>query len=351
MKASWRVARRGAWKKGAAAALLLGTATHGFAQNAIATGSVQIYGLIGLYVDSLKRSDMSTSNVQQGSGGLTTSYWGIRGRESLGGGTAAIFALESFFQPNNGQMGRNATDGFWSRNAYVGLTNAAYGTLTLGRQTNPTYVAMQQVNPFGSSVVFSPLVLQTFVASYGGAIIGDTVWSNAVQYRTPDWHGLSASVIYSFGNVAGEGGINNLGLHLRYNNGPLSAVLSAQRNRTAAIAPVTQQYAYLGGAAYNFGFAKVYGAFVTTNSEGAQVGTHTYELGLSVPVGNGAILAEWARTGKSAPQGVSTVRNTASAGYDYRLSRRTDVYAVYTYDKLSDHGSGSTYGMGVRHTF
>src|SRR3954470_13394580 len=122
----------------------------------VSSSSVQIYGLIGMYVDSSKLSTTRSSTVQMGGGGMTTSFWGIRGREDIGGGNAVIFSLESFFRPNTGQMGRNTTDGLFSRNAYVGLTGA-YGTFKFGEQTNPTYINQQLVNPFGSSVVFSPL--------------------------------------------------------------------------------------------------------------------------------------------------------------------------------------------------
>ncbi len=119
----------------------------------VSSSSVQIYGLIGMYVDSSKLSTTRSSTVQMGGGGMTTSFWGIRGREDIGGGNAVIFSLESFFRPNTGQMGRNTTDGLFSRNAYVGLTGA-YGTFKFGEQTNPTYINQQLVNPFGSSVCF-----------------------------------------------------------------------------------------------------------------------------------------------------------------------------------------------------
>ena len=77
-----------------------------------ASGSsqVEMYGLLGMYVDSAKLSTAKQSTVQMGGGGMTTSYWGIRGREDLGDGNAVIFSLESFFRPNTGQMGRNTTD-------------------------------------------------------------------------------------------------------------------------------------------------------------------------------------------------------------------------------------------------
>jgi predicted porin len=316
-----------------------------------ATGSVQVYGLVGIYVDSLRRSDMKTSLVQEGSGGLTTSFLGFRGNEALGGGLTAVFKLESFFQSDTGAQGRNATDGLFSRNASVGLSGD-FGAITLGRQTNPTYFNMQLVNPFGSSVVFSPLVVQTFVAPYGGAIIGDTVWNNSVMYTTPAARGLSGSVIYGLGEVAGHMGTDNLGLHLTYVNGPATAVFSAQRARIAAVAPSSAQYTYLAGGAYDFKVVKAFAAVATTNSNVVSAMTHTYQLGVDVPVSAaGSVQAAWAHTNRSAPAAASTERNTSTVAYDYRFSRRTDVYAVVSVDKLTANSSGNTYGVGMRHSF
>ena len=313
--------------------------------------AVQMYGLMGMYVDSSKLSTTPKSTVQMGGGGLTTSFWGVRGREDIGGGNAVIFSLESFFRPNTGQMGRNTTDGLFSRNAYVGLTGG-YGTVKFGLQTNPTYINQQLVNPFGSSVVFSPLIVQSYTASYNNTVIGDTVWQNAVEYVSPSFNGLTGTAIYSVSSTTGHQGRDNLGLHLTYVNGPMTAVFSAQRDRTAAVAPSTGQYLYLVGAAYDAKFVKIYGAAQTTNNTNVETGSHTYALGLSVPLTPAdAILAAWARTKHSAPLSASNVRNTGTVSYNHILSKRTQVYLIYSYDKLSEHPSGSTYGVGIQHTF
>lgn len=335
----------------AASLALCSTAAH--AQPTLGdSSSVQLYGLIGMYVDQSKLSSTSHGMIQEGGGGLTTSFWGMRGQEDLGGGTKVIFELESFFRSNTGQLGRNPSDPLFSRNAYVGLSNNIYGTLKFGRQTTQTYLNQILLNPFGSSVVFSPLVTQSYVAGYNGTAIGDTVWDNTVGYYSPSFYGLSGVVQYSASSVTGHQGRDNLGLHLIYKHGPLQVAMSAQRVRAASTAPTAEQYLYLAGAAYDARFAKFYGAMQTTNTTTSHVGSHTYELGVSVPVTSvSSVLAEWAVTKQSAPRNQDTVRNTGSIAYDYFLSKRTDVYAVYSYDKLSSHASGSTYGMGMRHTF
>ncbi|CAE6737298.1 porin [Paraburkholderia aspalathi] len=312
---------------------------------------IQMYGLVGMYVAQSKLSTTPQGSIGMGGGGLTTSFWGLRGKEDLGGGYAAIFVLESFFRPNTGQMGRNATDGLFSRNAYLGFTTP-YGILRFGEQTTQTYQNQILLNPFGSSVVFSPLVVQSYTAAYNNTVIGDTVWANVATYASPSYKGLTGVVQYGISSTTGHQGHDNLGLHLNYENGPLQIALSAQRVRVALNMPSVEQYLYLAGATYNASFAKFYAAVQTTNITTTQMGSHTYELGLSIPTTlTSSVLVEWAMTRKSAPHNQDSIRNTGSLGYDYYLSKRTDVYAVYSYDKLSSKPSGSTYGIGMRHIF
>ncbi|AJY11063.1 porin [Burkholderia dolosa] len=337
---------------GVTATLGAGLASTFVDARAAGGAEVQLYGIVGTYVGSVKRSDTPQAAALMGSGGLTTSFWGIRGKEDLGGGVSAIFALESFFQPQNGALGRNATDPFWSRNAYLGF-QGDFGRLTFGRHRNPTYTAESLVNPFGSSTVFSPLVLQTFVTNYGGTMIGDTVWNNTAQYTTPNVRGFGATVIYGLGGVAGSPGIGNLGVHFSYQGHGLTAVLSGQRVRYTAAGPVGAQYAYLAGAAYDFKVATLYAAWAMTSDVSTPTGSHTYEAGLSIPFSPADfLLAEWARTKRSGPRPANnSLRNTVSFGYDHFLSKRTDIYAIYSYDKLTARATGNTFAVGVRHTF
>jgi len=313
---------------------------------------VQLYGLIGSYAGSIKRSDNVERTTVVGSGGLTTSWWGIRGSEDLGGGTKAIFQLEQFFQPDTGGAGRSAADpGGFSRSGWVGLSGH-YGQLTIGRHTSPYYVSMQMVNPFGASVVFSPLVVQSYVASFSNTVIGDTVWNNVIQYVAPEVHGLSTTIVVAPGEVAGKSSVNNAGVHLRYRQGKLTAVLSAQRVRTAAVAPSTGQEAYLAGLAYDAGWARLYASAQATDNAVTDVRSRTWQLGSAVPVTpTGSILASWARTTVDNPALRVGAHDTAGLGYDYFLSRRTDVYATYLYDHIDGRVKGNSYAVGIRHTF
>lgn len=325
-----------------------GASCGAFAQ---ATTQVQLYGLVGAYVGKLERSGGPAAATALGHGGLTTSFWGFRGSEDLGAGTKVIFALESFFQPDTGAQGRSAADPLFSRNAYVGV-EGGFGKLTAGRQTNPTYINMGMLSPFGNSVVFSPLVLQSFIATYNGALIGDTVWNNAIQYVTPRTGGFAGNVIYGLGEVAGSSETANLGLHANYLKGNFSAAFSAQRVRVPVTAPLTQQEGYLLGAAYDFKLVKVFGSFVKSDASGVVNHTKGWDVGLKVPLTpQGALLAEFGHTKRTRAVVAENVRKTATIGYDYSLSKRTDVYAVYLRDQQSGFDAANSVALGIRHTF
>jgi predicted porin len=313
--------------------------------------SVEVYGLVGAYVGSVKRSGDAAAVRQLGGGGLTTSFLGFRGREDLGDGLKAIYSLESFFRPDTGDQGRSATDPFFSRNAWIGV-EGSLGRLSFGRQTNPTYGVMSQLSPFGSSVVFSPLALQSFVAAYGSNILGDSVWNNVIQYTAPERSGFRGSVLYGLGEVAGRPGVANLGLHGTYSSGRFMAALSAQRLRVNIAAPLpVEQNAVLAGATYDFGPLKLYGNAIRTSIAGGR-STRTLDAGLSVPAfSTGAFLAEAAQSRIEAPGAPDLRRTTSSIGYDHRLSKRTDIYAIYSQDKRSNASSAGTTAVGIRHTF
>lgn len=334
-----------------AALALIGMATVMAGGHASAQSSVEVYGLVGAYVGSIKRSGENVAITNVGGGGLTTSFLGFRGQEALGDGVKAIFSLESFLRPDTGEQGRSAADPLFSRNAWVGV-EGGLGRLTLGRQTNPTYGVMSRLSPLGSSVVFSPLALHTFVAAYGGTILGDSVWNNTVQYSTPIVNGVSGIAIYGLGEQANRAGLANLGLHGTYSSGKFMAALSAQRLRMNIAVPLAvEQKAYLAGANYDFGMLKAYANAVRTDIDGG-ASSRTLDLGVSVPVSKaGALLAEAARTKAMRPGLAEARRTTSTVGYDHRLSKRTDVYVLYVYDKKTNASSAGSTALGIRHVF
>src|ERR1700709_738680 len=122
--------------------------------SAQAQSSLPLYGQAAEWEGATQYPGSATAwNV--GGGGMSTSYWGVKGSEDLGGGYKAIFTLESFFRAQNGNYGRFQGDTFFARNSYVGI-ESPYGTVTAGRPTTQLFVSTLLFHPFIASSPFSP---------------------------------------------------------------------------------------------------------------------------------------------------------------------------------------------------
>jgi predicted porin len=341
--------KRGAkWGKRVAAIALCGCTVAAHAQS-----SVTMYGLADTFIGVVRGAGQSGNAWEAGSGGMTTSYWGMSGTEDLGSGLKAVFTMESFYRLNNGQSGSFNGQSFFGRNAFVGLSGH-FGEVSLGRNTAPIFISTLLFNPFGNSFVFSPIVTHSFLSSAMGAasVQSDTAIDDSIVYQTPEVGGLSASILYSNAGLAGQVGQANYSANILYFSGPLSATAAVQTLHTASLFlnGATAQSAWLLGAAYRIKALKLYAQYerVSNNNE---VGDDTAQAGASLQVGVGSVLASWAGTRRRLVDGSAVHWSTVALGYDYPLSKRTDVYAAWRYDTTSNVASGNNVGLGIRTKF
>lgn len=333
----------------AVAALLAATAPAALAQ----ATSVQVYGLVDMYAGRSQTSGTPSTTVTN-SGGMTTSYWGVGGTENLGGGTSAVFALEGFMRVDTGEAGRTSGEALLARAAYVGL-NGVGGQFKMGRLPNPLFQLTGNLNAFGFSTRFSPLMTQMWIAPYGVAVMGDSGWNNALHYTSPTFGGGFSMVgQVGLGERSGTATGNNKVAVLRYSADPWMLGLAVQeiRNGLNQSAAAPSQRTVFAGGAYDFKAAKVYASYDRNRTALTGRRTGMGHVGIAVPQGAGRWMLGWARASERATARLAAYhRNTVSGGYDYNLSVRTDVYAVAVYDKLSTAASGTTLAAGVRHKF
>lgn len=334
----------------AAAALIACASVSGMAQGA---NGVQLYGLLDTYLGSIKPSGTPHSAFQLDNGGETTPFWGIGGQEDLGGGLKAVFALESYFAVDTGAQGRTPTDAFFARNAYAGFASETLGEIRFGRISTPMFYITGQFDPFAGSTRFSPLTNQNWTPNFGRLIHGDTGWSNAARYLSPSFGGFSVQLMYGLGEAANNNGTNNIGGIVRYQNGPIDLAVGGNHTKVGtAITPLEPaQKVLFVGASYDFKITKLFATFNLTRNDGSELRTYTYHVGASTPLGPGRLNASYVWTRNDRRSLADFNRATAGVGYSYNLSRRTDVYANYLYDKLSNAGTGNTFGVGMRHKF
>ncbi|TDF62202.1 porin [Cupriavidus sp. L7L] len=318
--------------------------------SAFATGT-QLYGLADAYIGITHLSGQpSTRGVD--SGGLQTSFWGMTGSEDLGSGLKANFRLEGFFQVDTGANGRSPTDGLFSRNAYVGLENG-FGEVRLGRLANPTFLATALFDAFSGSTKFSPLQNVLWTPQQGRYIAGDTAWNNAIGYYSPEIAGFTFRGLYGPGEQAGTNSQNNVVGMLLYDRGPLSASFAIQRTRLGPGLPAgsSAQTAMVGGVSYDFNVVKLLTEYAHTSTSGASTTTDTLQVGAQIPAGSGKILASAVSSRVRSDVMPDYRRHGLAGGYDYVLSKRTDIYGVTMFDKIAGKGSGTSFALGLRHKF
>ncbi len=336
----------------------LGAAVIGLcALGAQAQSSVQIMGTVDVYAGSMRAAGDAGRRTVVGSGGMTTSWFGFKGTEDLGGGLKASFALTAFMQADSGNAGRFGGDPYFSRDANVSLAGS-WGSLTLGRALAPNFLPTILFNPFGDSFTFSPLVLHNNVGLFNGTgwtatTPSDTGWSNEILYTSPSFGGLTANVHYQLGEQLNDSGKKNVGVNLLYFGGPFAATAFYERdqisnpNTPAPFASADTKTDWMLGASYDFQVAKAFATWGKSKSSVLVPKTTTVSLGVSVPVGGGRVLLGTARTERDP----GATRRTTTLGYDYFLSKSTDVYAMLMRDTLSGATSGSSFGAGIRKRF
>lgn len=368
------------------AAALSATALAAHAQPASGS-SVQLYGLVDAAVGrfagpagGINARDSAVTKLD--GGGMSTSHWGMRGTEDLGGGLSAQFELSSFVRNDSGASGRSdalpapvnvAADPVFSRAAWVGVAHRDWGRVRLGNVTTLMFFNAVTSNAFGDSTVLGPLNLVTFI---GSPLTGGTGWANSVVYDSPNFAGFNASVAHALSE--GQGG-GNSAARLAYAKGPWAASLAWQsvKKNPSTFADGTSPNdtrAWQLAASYDFEVVKLFAHVGRIENRGTattplNVSYRVWDISASMPVGAGRVLAGYAvrRTSDAVGPVPATVaggnveRKVFSLGYDYFLSKRTDLYAVVMRDSTQTRtlpappstvsAQGTSFAVGVRHRF
>jgi len=312
---------------------------------------VSFYGLLDVYVGSVKAEGANDRALVVDPSGMTTSFVGANTKIDLGNGLSGVATVESFLRPDTGEAGRYAGDQFYARDAFIGL-EGGFGSVTFGRNTTPYFISVIMTNPFGGSFGFGPSILHSFL----GGLQGDSGWGNSVLYSSPSVGGFRGSLLYSAGENAGDTGFNKIGANAFYSIGKFDSTLAYQTVDSQIDDPTAakddKQSAALLGVDYDFGAAKPFVQFqkMKTTAVTGNVDYKTYQLGATVPVGKSDILASYAHTTISAA--ADTTRKTFALGYVVNLSKKLDIYAVLYRDDYSDvDGTGNGLTLGSRVQF
>jgi predicted porin len=293
-----------------------------FAQGAAQSSGVELYGVVDVGFESVDNGAVSVRRVT--SGISTGSRWGLRGREDLGGGYAALFTLESRIEVDNGTMqnngaifycgtsicpgvtlasplplpagtppataalitgttvavmsqanatllqgvsGVNPVNALFDRQAFAGLITP-FGAILLGRQYTPGYEAFVKNNSFFDSFAGTPGQLATI----------NLRANNAIQYRA-ELKGFTLSAMYGFGGTEANRnerstvtrGDDFWGGNLQYTSNAFGVAAAYQQNRTVTFAAPTENKkgleTYNVGGWVGFGGAKVFAHYLKSKND------------------------------------------------------------------------------------
>lgn len=325
------------------------------ALGAHAQSSVTLYGIVDTGIGYQSSSAALGSNsgghsaVKMVQGVWAGSRFGLKGSEDLGGGTRAIFLLMNQYNLGNGAI-IGDSQGLFARNAWVGIANDRWGTLTAGQQYDFMYDSLTAAGletgslftgffsyrngPFGAlGIPGNPTGSQDF-----DRVAGTMRVSNSVKYTSANYGGFSFGALYGFGNQPGAPSVDNtVSFGANYRHGSF----------TAGLAYVEQKYAALNnghdglrnwGAGARYQFGAVTGNLLFTNTRNTLSGAMIDALEAGVdwrisPVWSlGGDYQYWkgnaTLTNNSAQQVAATLR--------YVLSKRTVVYV----ESIWQHAQG-----------
>ncbi|MGY0196341.1 porin [Leptothrix sp. BB-4] len=351
-----------------------------------ATSSVELYGVVdaGLnYVSGIK-----SGNTRLVSGVMDGSRLGVRGNEDIGGGWRTLFVLESRLEANNGTVsnrpqsgsqapdrlsdaallglpgalqgavtgvastvgstiGVNLRNGFWDRQAFIGLVTPVGGILA-GRQYTPAYEVF---------ATFDALKTQSSLSAGQVSAVPSGVdirVDNAVAYRI-QLDGLSAAAMVTFDGATPSNAnrlkaINAIykadgwsvggGYNVRNNELGETSLKTAVFGGTLAVGPGTLSgmtgsikdehpsglstipAALIAGGATAGQAALVQGAFITALKQDARL----FNVGYTLTVGQLTSVVSYSLMDDRRAADADTT--SYGVAWTYALSKRTDVNLV-----------------------
>ncbi|WP_107311447.1 porin [Burkholderia metallica] len=341
--------------------------TLAFASGAAAASdaAMTLYGIADATIQYLGNG--SAHSFSERSGGASTSIFGLRGSEDLGGGLHVKFVLENGFNVNNGSLFVDS-GAMFVRQSWIGVQDDRYGSLTFGRQYDPGFFLIYPTDPFGLNDATSP-----FSAAMG-AIDRATLATqfdagrddNSIQYQSPLVGGWRLRAMFAFASTVTaplpKNGGNALGVALSYTGHGAYAGIGYGNQRSGQLAfpglparldlPAAQ---FFGAAlAYRWGSVNLQFNYTYNRPNDAAPGTLTARLGAahaySVAEAGATIMAtpvdaiELAVIERSV-RGAHDNALGVQLGVDHFLSKRTSVYARAGW--IGNHGDSTVGWSGV----
>lgn len=326
---------------------------------AAAMADTTLYGKFHVSYDFLGGDNADNTN---GGFSSNSSRIGIKGKEKINDNLSIIYQYETGFDAGtqDDKAFGNSSGGLGSqRNTFIGATGT-WGTVIVGRHDTPFKMMGRSYDLFGDTVGDSRNIISgpnfTSTTGNGTAIGADKNWdlrpSQVIAYVTPDLMGFNAVVAYVNNWSSGLGGSQ---YDTNYNAFSLSAhygiagfgidAAYEQHNMDSAAAtnsglPNDDQNAYRIGANYTIAGFKIMGLYQEiSNVAFSDKNVKAYGVGAAYTfLGNNTVKAQYYKA-----DDIDDTNDTGgdlwAVGYEYKLSKQTNVYAMYAQTSNSDLAS------------
>jgi predicted porin len=329
---------------------------------------------------------------------------GFRGTEDLGGGTRAFFTAEFQLYPTDASLSGDTNNGLFNRQTFVGLSQKGIGQGAIGTQYSPVHTAVSRTDPGQQNNMQGNVIYSVS----GGTGSGQTTtayttrYNNALTLQTERMAGFQINGIYSNknsnnNNPATTQAVNNneavgLGVNYTWQKLIVDLAMSSSKQQTitgttntAAALPVSAAAAVsinvmgtsigiltnYAGATYDFGVLRAYAQYINTKYT-SNLDSNSYMTRSAQQIGVRSFITPkiegWASAGNGSFTAGSTALPATSGaratqdftgyqlGTNYWLSKRTNMYAIFGSTQVSSSSvaaseGGSSYGVGLRHTF
>ncbi|WP_439112902.1 porin [Hydrogenophaga sp.] len=307
-----------------------------------AQSSLQLYGVVDLWVGSINTDLGGKSVTKLDAGGVSANRIGFKGTEDLGGGLKANFLLEQGFSADTG-VGAGGFD----RQSWVGVSGG-FGEVQLGN----TYAAYDDISGAAFTSFDSALSAEAFVFNSTGYTARP---KNNFKYISPSFGGFSGAISYSL-DENGAVKQNVTSMQANYASGPLFVGVAHQIDfEGGAFDPRFTRI----NASYDLGVATVLASYGLV-SQTAMLApkttekTNEFSIGANVPMGALTLSGGVAYSKDNAVKGGEKRTGVSLAG-SYALSKRTSVYGGLNVAEGKTAGvktsEASLYAVGVRHAF
>lgn len=336
----------------------------------VTSDSLNFFGIVDI---ALSYGTGSIADLTQlASGRSSTSRWGVRGFEDLGGGLAAGFWLEAQINVDTGGYGTSninnqsngSVDALFSRRATVSLMDF-WGELRLGRDFVSYFRNRDDVDPFATTGVGANLADSL-------SILGPTSTraSNMLAYYLPpSLGGFFGEAQYFMGEnpeITGQPHLNDgdgFAARLGWAGGGFAVAVAGGRTQRTQTATTGDYENANIAASYDFKVVKLSAGYY--HDEAKQISPLTatgWLVGAVVPIGATQLKMSYSSYGTDAPGDPRA--DKLAVGFLYSLSKRTAAYGTYAY--LHNKGGASYalngsitapdrhsqgFDLGIKHSF